>query len=271
MRKYLLLSLAIMVVLVSITGILLIVRKDKSVAGTNIVTSLSPQYPKIEKYQVPILMYHYIRNAGGETELGQKLSVSPTNFHRQIKKLKDEGFETIRLVDLADPDKKGLSRVIDEGKKPLVITFDDGYVDAYTQAFPILKQYGYKGTFFIIRDFTGRHNRLSKEQIDKMQAEGMEIGSHTLTHPDLSRISISEQRKQIFDSKGDTNTFCYPGGKYNSKTVSLVKEMGYLAAVTTKIGVANETSDLLELPRVRVENVSPEALLDKITYAMEHS
>jgi len=268
MRKYWLLILATMVLATAITGSFLASTNHKKIAG--VIAPAVTQHPKVEKYEVPILMYHYIRNAEGENDLRKRLSVSPANFNLQMEYLKKQDYATIKLADLVDPDKKELSRIYFEKKKPIIFTFDDGYLDAYTEAFPTLKRYNFTGAFFIIRSYTDRALYLSQAQINEMQRAGMEIGSHTLTHPDLRKISINEQRKQIFDSKEDAITFCYPAGKYNSKTVSLAKEAGYLAAVTTKIGVVNETSDLLELPRVRVENVSPEVLLDKITYAKEY-
>jgi len=271
MRKYLLLIFAMMIIALAITGVFIIRGKNKTVAGVVIATSPSSEYPRIEKFEVPILMYHYIRNARNETELGQKLSVSPTNLDRQMGYLKEHDYETMKLADLADPDKKELSRIYFEKKKPIILTFDDGYRDAYTEALPILKKYGFIGTFFIIRDLVGRNNRMSQKQIDELQNEGFEIGAHTLRHPDLSKISINEQRKQIFDSKEGADTFCYPSGKYNDETISLVKEAGYMAAVTTKIGVVNETSNLYELPRVRIENFGAQGLADRIQSALEHS
>lgn len=229
----------------------------------------SPNYPRVEKFEVPILMYHYIRNAEGETELGKSLSVSPGNFASQIKYLKDDGYETVLLADIGDPQRKALSRVYFEKKKPIVFTFDDGYEDAYSQAWPVLKKYSFTGTFFIIRDYVGKEGRLSWSQIEEMKKAGMEIGSHSLSHPDLTKLSPEEARRQIFDSRDETNVFCYPAGKYDGTILQLVKEAGYIAAVTTKIGIARESSSMLELPRVRVEDTSPEVLMDKISYASE--
>ncbi len=187
-----------------------------------------------------------------------------------MKFLKDDNYASVKLADLADPDRQAISRIYYEKKKPIVITFDDGYDDTYTQAFPVLKNNGFIGTFFIIRDYTGREGRLNDSQISEMQKAGMEFGSHTLSHPDLTKISLDEARSQIFDSKGEWLTFCYPAGKFNDGVVNLVKEAGYLAAVTTKIGIARETSNLFELPRVRIENTNVQMFADKISYAFEY-
>lgn len=240
--------------------------------SADVIPSPSPKttnYPRVEKFQVPILMYHYIRNAEGESELGKNLSVSPDNFDRQIKYLKDDNFQSLALSELADPKRKTLSKIYYLKQKPIVLTFDDGYEDAYLAALPVLKKHQFVGTFFLINNLIDKEGRLKNWQIDEMKAAGMEFGSHTLTHPDLTKISADEAREQIFTSKGNSTTFCYPAGKYNQDVINLVKEAGYKIAVTTKIGIAKESSSFLELPRIRVENTSPEVLLDKISYAQE--
>lgn len=272
-RKVLIFIALAILILIGILGTIFWLKSSSPALQTNTVskpsTTPSQNIPQVEKFDVPILMYHYIRNAEGEDQLGKNLSVSPENFEAQIKWLKDDHYQTIKLQDLADSNRTELSRVYFKKKKPIILTFDDGYEDAYTQAYPVLKKYGFIGTFFIITEYTGRENRLTHTQIDEMTKSGMEFGSHSLTHPDLTKISLEDAKSQIVNSKGDWLTFCYPSGKYNSDIINLIKDAGYLAAVTTKIGIANEKSNLFELRRVRVENVSPQVLMDKISYAYE--
>lgn len=210
-------------------------------------------------------MYHYIRIADPEDTLGVGLSVKPANFSKQMSWLSENNYETMRLEDLADPEKKEISRIIGSGKKPIVITFDDGYEDAYTEALPILEKNKFIGTFFIIRDFVGRPEYASQTQINKMIKAGMEIGSHTLSHKNLATSPIEITKKQIFDSKQDATTFCYPSGKFNEDAVNLVKEAGYKVAVTTQPGIVNQDSNLLELPRVRIKDISLEEFIKKVT------
>lgn len=269
-KRIILLLLA--VILVIVLGIILWFRTEShsSPLAAVIFSPRPTPYPKVEKFEVPILMYHYIRVAPADDQLGKNLSVSPENFAAHLKYLYDDNYRTIKLADLADPDRQAISKVYFEKKKPIVLTFDDGYEDAYTAAFPVLKKYEFSGTFFIIEDYVSRENHLNNEQIAEMKTAGMEFGSHTLSHPDLTKITLDEARRQIFDSKGDWSVFCYPAGKYNEVIINLVNEAGYLAAVTTKIGIARETSNLLELRRVRVENVSPQELMDKISYAYKY-
>jgi len=273
-KKYRLILL-ILAVLIILIGSFFIWRKF--LAKAVITEDFKPlsfnqetNYPKVEKFEIPILMYHYIRVAPANDQLGANLSVSPENFAAQMKWLYDDNYRSIKLADLADTDRKEISRIYHEEKKPIVFTFDDGYLDAYTEAFPILVKYSFIGTFFIIKDYIGRGNYLIGEQIKEMGEAGMEFGSHSLTHPDLTKTSINEIRRQIFDSKGKWQVFCYPAGRFDETVVNLVQEAGYLAAVTTKIGVARQDDNLLELRRVRVENVSPQELIDKISYATEN-
>jgi len=221
-------------------------------------------YPKATTYNVPILMYHYIRVAPEGDTLGQGLSVTPENFALQMAWLKTENYASVKVSDLTDPDKKEISKILAEGQKPIAITFDDGYEDAFTAAYPVLKKDGFTGTFYIIRNFVGRSEYMNQTQIDELSSAGMEIGSHSLDHPNLEKLSIDNQKKQIFDSKNSAATFCYPAGKYNNDTVALVKEAGYLTAVTTKSGIANQDSNLFELPRVRIKNGDAKYLKDQL-------
>ena len=271
MKKHLKLVFAILGILIIVIGLFFELKNHPQAIILNHVSSPTPtSYPKVEKYEVPILMYHYIRPAPENDKLGANLSVSPENFASQMKYLHDDNYLTLKLADLADPNLQEISKIYYLKKKPIVITFDDGYDNAYTEAFPILKQNGFIGSFFIIKDYTGRVGRLNDAQITELAKVGMEVGSHTLTHPDLTKISFDDAKNQIFNSKEDWLVFCYPSGKFNDEVVNLVREAGYKVAVTTKIGIARDTSNLLELPRVRIENTNVQDFADKISYAYEH-
>jgi len=269
-RRLLLLSVLVLIVALAAGGVFLL-QKQKPQAQTlpQPTPSPEPAYPKVNSYQVPILMYHYIRNAEGESELGKSLSVTPENFAAQVQWLKDNNYETLKVSDLVDPQRKILSKIYFAKKKPIILTFDDGYADAYTEALPILKKYQAVATFYLIRDYVGKGNYLSQTQTQELEKAGMEIGSHTLSHPDLTKINLEDAQTQIFQSKENALTFCYPSGKYDSTTVRLVQEAGFQAAVTTHFGIADQNSSILELPRVRVEDGSGETLKNKIEAAHE--
>lgn len=277
MKKEFLIYIVIGLILVFLGSIGYFTWKNRSLKNSSDIVINKPvpnikdvPIPIVTQYQVPILMYHYIRIADAGDKLGLGLSVTPTNFDAQLKGLANDGYEGINMSDIADPEHKAISKIIFDKKKPIALTFDDGYDDAYTAALPILQKYQMTATFYIIRDYVGRSGYMNQTQIDKLTTDKMEIGSHTLSHPDLSKATDANQRTQIFDSKLSATSFCYPSGKFNDTTVSLVKDAGYTTATTTKIGIAKETSKLLELPRVRVEDGSAQTLLDKISYAFEH-
>jgi len=257
----------VVVILVLVAGFYIFgLRSNENNSKTNevkIIPSLiiaptaskTPENKLPENYEVPILMYHYIRVAPAGDDLGYALSVTPENFDLQVKWLQENNYASMTLADLADPQKIALRKIFAQNKKPIILTFDDGYEDAYTAALPVLKKYQFVATFFIIENKTDKDGLyLTSKQILEMETLNMEIGSHTLTHPNLATSSSEKMRKEILESKKDTLTFCYPSGRYNENVENTVKEAGYLAAVTTEFGVAKNTSNLFALKRVRVEN-----------------
>lgn len=208
---------------------------------------------KISSYNVPILMYHYIRDFNDPNDqIGTNLSVSPIVFDKQIKWLQDNGYQAVNFDYLINPYALSL--------KPIIITFDDGYKDAYTDAFPILKKYGFTGTFYIITSYVGKAEYMSWTQIQELRKSSMNIGSHTLTHPDLANSANTRVIKEVTESKSTIeekigsiiNDFCYPSGKYNNEVITELKKAGYKTAVTVKSGIVTQNSDLFELPRIRV-------------------
>jgi len=220
---------------------------DKNEKHSN-ETGINNQYQG-EK-EIPILMYHYIRQLPND-ELGRSLSVDPQSFENQIKAIKDAGYSTITFSDLEENNLP---------PKPIIITFDDGYADAYDNAYPILKKYNIRGIFYIISDRVGDNEYLSWQQIREMAAGGMIFGSHTKSHPDLPQASSTIVKKELEESKQDIenhinesiNDFSYPAGKYNKQVISAVYGAGYKSAVTTHFGPVKKGAKLLELPRLRI-------------------
>lgn len=195
---------------------------------------------------VPILMYHYIRWADPAKDyLGNRLSVTPTAFDQQVNWLSTHGYQAIKLDNFCHNN-------IVITKKPIILTFDDGYEDAYTNALPILQKYHFTGTFFIIKSRINQPAYLSSYQISAMLQNGMEIGSHTVNHVNLSTASIEKQMYELVQSKQSSPVFAYPSGKYNQITIQLTNDAGYDCAVTTNPGVASTLSPLYELPRIRI-------------------
>lgn len=216
---------------------------------------------KISISRVPILMYHYIRTVTDPNDtLGANLSVTPDIFSKQMDYLVSNNYQTISLQQLRD----GFLGIykIDPTKKPIVITFDDGYDDAYTEAYPILKKHNFIGVFYIIAEQIGQSERMTQDQIIELDKNGMIVGSHTMSHLDLTTISQNQANSQTSDSKLKLESivghpildFCYPAGKYNDDVISILESTGYKSAVTTKSGISDTNSNLFELPRIRMQN-----------------
>lgn len=216
--------------------------------------NLKPEEPSLNiKFSVPILMYHYIRDYHNpDDKIGTNLSVSPKIFADQVRWLKENGYQSVNFSYFSRPD----SAV----KKPIIFTFDDGYEDAYTDAYPILKKNNFTGVFYIVTGFVGKGNYLNWEQIKTMSENGMIIGSHTLNHIDLEKADSGmakneiEASKKILEEKINKKIydFCYPSGKYNDAVIDSLKKAGYQTATTVKGGIATEKNSYFELPRIRM-------------------
>lgn len=203
--------------------------------------------PKLaSQVAVPILMYHYIRDYHNPQDpLGEQLSVSPAKFRAQLSIIKAAGYHTISVEDFADGKFSG---------KAIILTFDDGYIDHYTEALPALQELGMTATFFIVRDFQDQDRYMTRTQVAELKAAGMEIGSHSLNHKNLATMEYEKAVTDISLSmvKRDS-VFAYPAGKYSSTTIDIIDALNIKAAVTTNLGVATENSSLIELPRIRIK------------------
>lgn len=208
-------------------------------------------------YVVPIIMYHSV-NPDAEPE--NRLAVSVKTFERQMHFLKTHRYNVLTL--------EGLAGLIEQKKKipshSVAITFDDGYKDNFTYAFPILKKYKLNATMFIIINEVGRaaNDRLSWDQIRTMRDSGLiAFGSHCLGPEPLINIKSQENlEKEIFDSRKilqdklgrPVNTFSYPEGRFNDKIRQLVIAAGYKVAVATSPGKTYPKDDVFALKRIRI-------------------
>ncbi|MBP7216043.1 MAG: polysaccharide deacetylase family protein [Candidatus Omnitrophica bacterium] len=211
-------------------------------------------------YVAPIAMYHSINPVQNPHIKG--LIVHPRSFERQMKFLKQHKYNVIALEELV--------RLIKEKRsipaRTLVLTFDDGYKDNYTYAFPILKKYGLPATIFVIINEIGRADRLSWEEIKQMQASGLiTIGSHSLGPDPLIKVTPFEKLKsEIVDSKkileerlGKSVTlFSYPEGMFTPEIRQIVQDAGYFAAVATSPGRKFPNDDIFALKRLRIAYTS---------------
>ncbi len=209
--------------------------------------------------RVPILMYHYISvPPPGADRYRIDLSVTPQDFERQLQHLAANGYTTISLYDLYAH--LTLGRQLPP--RPVILTFDDGYRDHYEHAFPLLKQYGMQGTFFITTDFInyGNPNHLTWEMVKEMSAAGMDIESHARTHRDLRNRDfqflvweILGPIEQITARTGKRpRFFCYPSGRYDDAVIRMLRSVQTWAAVTTEHGSTHTLANAMTWRRIRV-------------------
>lgn len=202
--------------------------------------------------QMPILMYHHIRDYDNASDqIGINLSVSPTKLAQQLDEIAAAGYNTTTFEEISS----GIAPT-----KPIILTFDDGYENFYANAYPLIKARGMKAVVFVIVNFHS-NDYMSTDQIKEISMSGIEIGSHTLTHPDLSTATETKRSTEIVESKSVLESllgkpvlsFCYPSGKHNDATMSAVENAGYQYAVTTTAGVAHFVSPY-DLNRFRVNH-----------------
>jgi peptidoglycan/xylan/chitin deacetylase (PgdA/CDA1 family) len=209
---------------------------------------------------VPILMYHHVEiPPAGADALRRDLSIAPAAFEQQLRYLKQEGYQSVTLKDLT------LYLTLGQplAARPVVLTFDDGYRDAYTHVFPLLQQFGFVGTFFLVTEpiDTGNPDWLTWDQVKEMHAAGMEFEPHSLNHPDLRDRTIPYLIYQILASQGaveertgePSRFFAYPAGRYDQKVIDVLRSADFWGAVLTEQGATHTTGDLFALRRVRVQ------------------
>jgi len=203
----------------------------------------------------PILMYHSMSDSTAST-----LSVSPENFEKQMKYIKDKGFTVISL--------EALIEAISRGKRYLpgkvVITFDDGLEDNYRYAFPVMAKYKMPATIFLITGYVGnKKGYMNWNQVKVMSYNGMDFGGHTRNDVYLPTVNDPKTLwDEVAGCKEDIEArigkgigfFCYPLGGFNDKAKEAVRLSGYKGACTTNRGFNRLNQDVYELKRVKVTN-----------------
>lgn len=198
---------------------------------------------------IPVLYYHSIMN-----EAGNELRMPPEQFAAQMKYLSESGYHVLTLDQLYEVlYKNGIAP-----EKPVVITFDDGYSDNYTQAFPIMQKYQFSGTVFMVSSFVNGQGFLTGEQLQQLQAAGWVIGGHTKNHTNLTTVSSDSVHEELKTSREflegllgqPLKYFAYPFNGYNATIEKAVRNDGYVMAFTTERGWANQKTDPFLLRRV---------------------
>ena len=224
---------------------------------TPVPTATYPPPP--EAVNVPILMYHYISELPPDADIYRlDLTVVPARFEEQLQYLQAQGYQSITLADVYTTLTTG--KPLPE--KPIVLTFDDGYKDAYTEALPLLQKYGFVGTFFLLA--TPAHYEapgyMTWNDIHAMAEAGMSMQAHGRDHYDLTNRAYEFLVYQILGAKEAVEAhsgqpvrfFCYPSGRYDADTAAVVESAGYWGAVTTVWGTELRLDNRYAWPRIRV-------------------
>lgn len=204
---------------------------------------------------VPVLYYHSIDDSEAN-----EVILSKENLRRQLTYIKDSGYTTLTMSELNDYIKN--NKEIPE--KSIVITFDDGYMDNYTNAFPILKELNMKATIFVISSGIDDGYYMSKEQLKELSNYGIDIESHTKTHCHLNTLSYEEQLKELKESKETLEAIigkeiisvAYPYGDYDENSIKAAQDAGYSLAFTTDKGYAKREATSLKLNRIYVSSAN---------------
>jgi peptidoglycan/xylan/chitin deacetylase (PgdA/CDA1 family) len=206
---------------------------------------------------VPILEYHYVRgNPNPRDQLGFNLSVSPANFAVQMDWLAARGYHPIDIADL----RAYFAGQVDLPPRPVVLTFDDGYEDFYTEAWPALRQHRFKAVSYVVPGLLGSNAYMTPAQVHQLDQAGIEIASHTVHHVDLTRVDQETLNIELQASRGYLENlldhpvldFCYPSGKFNARVEAAVAATGYQSATTELPGTAHTAADRVAWTRVRV-------------------
>jgi peptidoglycan/xylan/chitin deacetylase (PgdA/CDA1 family) len=212
---------------------------------------------------VPILTYHNIGTApDGATHRG--LYLDPGKFRHHLQVLAEKGYRGVSMEE-------GLPYLRGEQRgRVAIITFDDGYVDNLEFALPALRDHGFSATCYLVADRIGEYNAWDSDllgvrkplmdvaAIREWIAAGMRIGSHSLSHPHLSRIERAQMRREIVESKSaleqrigvSVDHFCFPYGDHDEACLAETQSAGYVTAVTTQRGRVRSGQSLFALPRV---------------------
>ncbi|WYE01482.1 polysaccharide deacetylase family protein [Fusobacterium vincentii] len=237
----------------------------------NIVDKIERKYFSLyvnrKKYEVPVIMYHrVINNAENEGVYGTY--IYEDMFKKHLQYLKDKNYTVITFKDL---DKIGWRNRFEKDRKYIILTFDDGYKDNYDLAFPILKEFNFKATIFLMGSLTynewdvkaggeRKFSLMSVEMIKEMQDYGIEFGAHTFNHPKINTLSNEEIEHQIVDVKKPLEekigkeiiTFAYPYGILNDYAKEMAKKAGYTFALATDSGSVCLSDDLYQIRRIAI-------------------
>lgn len=219
--------------------------------ATLTVTPTWIKHPKGSSLTAPILLYHHIR----DIEKPGRYDVSPATFEAQLHYLKEWGYISITIEDLSN----ALRYSDPLPEKPVIITFDDGALDVYQNAFPIMQRMGFVGTFYIVSNRLKSVDFVNVAQLKELVAAGWEIGSHSRSHIDLTKdhaainVEALQSKQELIDAIGfPVNSFAYPFGGIDPVVGDHISNYGYTNAVGLGISHTHSMGSIFYLSRMEV-------------------
>lgn len=202
---------------------------------------------------IPVLYYHSVKESADN-----EVTITPEMLRSQLKYIHNQGYVTLTTSDLK-------AYILNDSlipEKSILITFDDGYMDNYYSAFPILKDFNMVATIFCITSDLDGSYYLSKEAIREMSAYGIDIESHTINHPHLNKMTYDKQLEELVESKKtleeitgkEINSIAYPFGDFNDDSLNAAKDAGYVLGFTTKLGLSDRNDNPLTLDRIYINS-----------------
>ena len=202
----------------------------------------------------PILEYHTVTDHPDPDSV--RYNVKPDDLAAQLDYLIENGYTTITMLDFIEA--KNGRRTLPP--KPIMLTFDDGYEDNYTNLLPLLEARGMKAVVYVVANQIGREGFLSFDQLKDMQTRGIEIGNHTADHLPLDELTHDEIVYEVRDSKiylewSGVNTIyslSYPNGAYNNEIIKVLEQENYFTAVIGDAGLNNFETNQFKMHRVNI-------------------
>ncbi len=231
--------------------------------STTSLQGLPASAPSEKKLNLPILVYHIVRPSYPSDDAAVRaLALTPQTFDAEMSYLQTAGYHVVRFSDLENYFENGAPLP----SNPVIISFDDGWGDQFAYAFPLLKKHHYPATFFVFTNAVGRRGFLSWNELRALVAAGMTIGSHSESHPFLTRISDPaalwneiDGSKQILEQRLgiSINEFAYPFGAYDPAVVAMIRKAGYRSARGDFFSGEQTADRLYELSALNAPTTTP--------------
>jgi peptidoglycan/xylan/chitin deacetylase (PgdA/CDA1 family) len=234
-----------------------------------LLAGAAPAAGAVRETPVPILLYHHVATPPADAR-SPALYVPPRLFARQVAALRRAGYTAVTLGHAWRHWQDG-ARLPD---RPVILSFDDGYADQYSNAAVALRGLRWPGVLNLQTRRLGVAGGLTRARVRRMLRDGWELASHSVTHPDLTTLGPEELRAEVAGSRAalrqafprrPVDFFCYPYGRHDAAVEAAVRDAGYLGATTTRRGAASPADGSYALDRMVINgNFSPERLLREL-------